>query len=152
MSDGAMTDLVATVLEHGLEALIDRIERTAAMLERRSPFVDQIRRELLGYAEALRHAHTYGSMTLAVMTALRLGALEQELAMMCDRPSRAGVRNIAGGHKGAERRRQQTNYDQLRQIYNEVRPECCSNAAAYRKIEKRCGVHVRTVRRAVTGH
>jgi len=140
--------------KYGVEAMLGTIEHVAATMGAdATPLTLLLQRRFADHAWHLRLAFAQGNIKLAVITALKLGALEQEVHDFdMIREWLVGVRVREGGVKGAKRRSQETHHDQLRRTYKEVRPQYMTNRAAYRAVAKMRGVMPRKVRRAVTGH
>jgi hypothetical protein len=149
--------------QDGVEAMLCRIESVAEALGEvakeeaaEGTVANSLARHAqLGFVEhtrRLKSAFAQNDIKLAVITALKLGALGHEfmytMPMISDFLTGCSVRE--GGNKGRQSR--VTHHNELRRLYNEERPKYPTKGAAYRKVAQRANVNWRKIRRAVTGH
>jgi hypothetical protein len=144
-----------------IETVLCRIERVAENFEEvaREEIAEGVDasspayRKFTEYAGRLRHAVAQDDIKLAIITALRLGALGHEFmytALMA-RDFVTGYKRNRGGDKGRQNRI--TRHDEIRRVYNEVRnaKPHLTKSATYKAVARQYDVSAHTVRRAVRG-
>jgi hypothetical protein len=133
--------------ESGVKTMLDDIECGAnailAALDAPNPFVSFTLGRLIDYARVLRNAIAQSDIDRAIIAALALGQLDQAMYML--KTWSVGEVVKQGGVKSASLR-PPSRYDEIRRVYKELAP------TTYKAVAKRCGVPVRTVKRALTGH